>query len=52
MVYMDTCQAMLEEVGVRGGFEDDEYFLHWNEDVVPGIQMVHRRKGRSGKNLK
>lgn len=49
---MNTCQAMLEEVGVQGGFEDGECFLHWNEDVVPGILMVHRRKGRSGKNLK
>lgn len=48
---MDTCQAMLEELGVQGGFED-ECFLHWNEDVVPGIQMAHRRKSRSGKNLK
>lgn len=48
---MDTCQAMLEELGVQGGFED-EHFLHWNEDVVPGIQMAHRRKSRSGKNLK
>lgn len=43
---------MLEEVGVQGGFEDDECFLHWNEDVVPGIQMAHMKKGRSGKNLK
>lgn len=40
------------EVGVQVGFEDDECFLHWNEDVVPGVQMVHRSKGRSGKNLK
>lgn len=45
---MDICQATLE-VSVQEGFEDDECFLYWNEDIVPGIQMVHRRKGRRGK---